>query len=71
MMNPETLMGYLVALAVPVWLLVEGFMVSRRSTKPAPASHEAGRPSSKPASTPAAVATRARAMRLADPRKSA
>lgn len=32
-MEPETLIGYLVALAVPLWLLVEGALVSRRSRK--------------------------------------
>ena len=49
-MEPETLIGYLLAFAVPLWLLAEGVMVSRRSPRQSARRLEPGRPSRKPAS---------------------
>ena len=61
-MEPGTLIGYLVALAVPLWLLVEGAMVLRRSPKQAEKRLKPGRLPAKPASgapAPATSSTRA------------
>ena len=70
-MDLETAIGYLVALAVPLWLLVEQSMYSGRSAKQARKQVEPGRLPGKPASSPVAKATRAPAMRLANSRKPA
>jgi hypothetical protein len=70
-MELETAIGYLVALAVPVWLLVEQGMSWRRSARRAGKQVEPGRLSGKPASSPVAKAPPVPAMRLANPRKTA
>lgn len=64
-MEPDVLLGTLVALALPVWLLVEQVLhwqwLSKQSEKF----------SGKSASAAAAPRTRRHAMRVADPRKAA
>ena len=70
-MELETAIGYLVALAVPLWLLAEQGMCWRRSAKQAAKQIEPGRLSGKPASSPSVKPARAHAMRLAHPRKTA
>lgn len=65
-MELETLAGYLVALAVPVWLLVEGVAVSRRSLKQTQDRVELRKVSGKRASGAPATITHARAMQVAD-----
>jgi predicted permease len=68
-MELETMIGYLVALAVPLWLVVEGAMLSQWSPKQPAKRLELGKLSGKPASGAPITATRAHAMRLAHPRK--
>jgi hypothetical protein len=70
-MEPETLVGYLVALAVPLWLLVEGAMLSQRSSKQPAKRLELGKLPGKPASGAQVTTTRLRAMRVAEGRKTA
>lgn len=70
-MELETVMGYLVALALPLWLLVEQVMHWQWSPKQPAKRFELGKLSGKPASGASVTATRARAMRLAHPRKTA
>jgi hypothetical protein len=70
-MEPETLIGYLVALAVPLWLMVEGAIVSERSSKQPAKRLELGKLSRKPASAASAATTRPREMRVADGRRTA
>jgi hypothetical protein len=68
-MELETAIGYLVALAVPLWLVIEQAMCWRKSAKQAQKQVEPGRLSGKPASSPTVKAARAPAMKLAHPRK--
>jgi hypothetical protein len=49
-MELETLIGYLVALAVPLWLVVEGALLLQRSPKHAAKRLERSKLSRKPAS---------------------
>jgi len=56
-MEPETLIGYLVAVAVPLWLLVEGALVSRRSPKRPAKQPALGRRSEKPSPRAPVAAT--------------
>jgi hypothetical protein len=70
-MELETAIGYMVALAVPLWLLVEQGMSWRRSARRAAKEVEPGRLSRRPASGSLAKAPRVPAMRLANPRKTA
>jgi hypothetical protein len=70
-MEPETLIGYLVALAVPLWLLVEGIMVSQRSPKQPSKRFERSKLSAKPASRASATTAHPRAMRVAEGHKTA
>lgn len=64
-MEPETLIGYLLALAVPLWLLVEGALVAEWPSK------QSEKAPAKPPSAAAATRARRHAMRVADPRKTA
>jgi len=70
-MEPETLIGYLVALAVPLWLLVEGAILSQRSSKHPAKRLELGRLPGKPASGASVTTTRPRAIRVAGGRMTA
>jgi hypothetical protein len=70
-MDLETAIGYLVALAVPLWLLVEQGFCSRRSANQVAKQAEPGRVSVKPASSLPVKDARAPAMRLVQPRKTA
>jgi hypothetical protein len=70
-MELETAMGYLMALAVPLWLLVEQGMCWRRPVKKLEKQVEPGRLSGKPVSSQPVKATRVPAMKLANPRKTA
>jgi hypothetical protein len=70
-MELETAIGYLMALAVPLWLLVEQGMCWRRPAKQIEKQVEPGRLSGKLSSSPPVKATRVPAMRLATPRKTA
>jgi hypothetical protein len=70
-MELKTVIGYLLALAVPLWLLVEQGMYWRRSAKRAGKRTEPGRLAGKLASHPPARATRAPAVRLGHPRRTA
>jgi hypothetical protein len=70
-MEPETVIGFLVALALPLWLLVEQVMHWQRSSKQPATRFELGNLSGKPASGASVTATRPHAMRLAHPRKTA
>jgi hypothetical protein len=70
-MDVETAIGFLAALAVPLWLLVEQVVSWRRSAKQVEKRLEPDRLSTKPVSSPSVKAGRAPAMRLAHPRKSA
>ena len=63
----ESAVGYLVALALPLWLLVEQVMYWRRPEKQV----KSARLSDVPASRAAARVTRARAMTPAHARKAA
>jgi len=56
-MEPETLIGYLVALAVPLWLLVEGALVSRRSPRQPAKRPALGKLSGKPSPRAPVAAT--------------
>jgi hypothetical protein len=69
-MDMETAIGYLVALAVPLWLLVEQAVSWRRSAKQAEKWLEPNR-LPKAVSSPPVKAGRAPAMRLYHPRKTA
>ena len=70
-MELETVTGYLVALALPLWLLVEQVMHWQWSSKQPTTRLELGKLSPKPPSGAPVRATRAHAMRLAHPRKTA
>jgi hypothetical protein len=70
-MELETAIGYLVALALPLWLLVEQVMHWQWSSKEPAKRFELGKLSGKPASGAPATATRRHAMRVADQRKTA
>lgn len=70
-MELETVTGYLVALALPLWLLVEQVMHWQWSSKQPATRLGLGQFSPKPPSGAPVTATRARAMRLAHPRKTA
>jgi hypothetical protein len=70
-MEPEMVIGYLVALALPLWLLVEQVMQWQRSSKQPAKRFQLGKLSGKPESGAAVTATRPHAMRLARPRKTA
>lgn len=70
-MELETVIGYLVALAVPLWLLVEQAVSWRRSAGQVQKQAHADRLPGKPASSPAVKGGRVAAMRLAAPRKTA
>jgi len=70
-MDLETAVGYLAALAVPLWLLVEQAVSWRRPAGPVEKQAQAGRLPGKPAASPAVKSGRVPAMRLADPRKTA
>ena len=67
----ETAIGYLVALAVPLWLLVEQAVSWRRSAGRVEKQAHADRLPGKPAASPAVKGGRVPAMRLTDPRKTA
>jgi predicted permease len=56
-MELETMIGYLVALAVPLWLVVEGAMLSQWSPKQPAKRLERSKLSSKPASRTSVRAT--------------
>ena len=70
-MDLETAIGYLVALAVPLWVLVEQAVSWRRSAGQVEKQAQADRLPGKPASSPAVKGGRVLAMRLAHPRKTA
>ena len=70
-MELETAIGFLVALAAPLWLVVEQGMCWRRSAKRAEKQVEPGRLPGKLAARQPVRATRAPALRLAHPRKTA
>jgi hypothetical protein len=70
-MELETAMSYLVALALPLWLLVEEVIHRQRSSKQPAKRLELGKLSGKPASRAPAAAPRLRAMRVAEGRKTA
>ena len=70
-MDLETAIGYLVALAVPLWLLVEQAVSWRRPGSKIEKQTQPDRLQGKPASSPAVKGGRVPAMRLADPRKTA
>ena len=70
-MEPEMVIGYLVALALPLWLLVEQVMHWQRSSKQPAKRFQLGKLSGKPASGASVTATRLHPMRLAQPRKTA
>jgi len=70
-MELETVTGYLVALALPLWLLVEQVMHWQWSSKQPAKRFELGKLSGKPASGASVTATRPHAMRVADLRKTA
>lgn len=56
-MELEAVIGYLVALAVPLWLAAEGIMVSQRSSKEPEKRLKVERLPSKPAPRSPATAT--------------
>jgi hypothetical protein len=56
-MELKAVVGYLFALAVPLWLTVEGIMVSRRSSKQPEERLKVERLRSKPAPRSPAAAT--------------
>jgi predicted permease len=56
-MELETVIGYLVTLAVPLWLVVEGAMLSQWSPKQPAKRLERSKLSSKPASRASVRAT--------------
>ena len=64
-MEPDVLVATVVALALPVWLLVEQVLHWQWFSK------QSERTSGKPASAPVATRTRRHAMRVAVPRKTA
>jgi len=71
-MELETVIGFLVALGLPLWLLVEQIMPWRRASKQSEKPLEVGKLSRKPASGGPARTTRPQhAMRVADQRKTA
>jgi hypothetical protein len=70
-MEPEMVIGYLVALALPPWLLVEQVMHWQRSSKQPAKRFQLGKLSGKPASGASVRATRPHAMGLAHRRKTA
>jgi hypothetical protein len=70
-MDLETAIGYLAALAVPLWLLVEQVVSWRRPAGRVEKQTQADRLPGKPAASPAVKGGRVHAMRLADPRKTA
>lgn len=70
-MELEMAIGYLVALAVPLWLLVEQAVSWRRSAKQVRKQVEPRRLFGRQVPGPAAKAPRAPAMRLVHPRKTA
>ncbi len=70
-MNLETAIGYLAALAVPLWLLVEQAVSWLRPAGQVEKQAQADRLPGKPAASPAVKGGRVPAMRLADPRKTA
>jgi hypothetical protein len=47
-MTLETAIGYLVAFAVPLWLLIEAALIDRRSRTQSEHKAESGRASSRP-----------------------
>ena len=70
-MNLETAIGYLAALAVPLWLLVEQAVSWLRPGGQVEKQVQADRLPGKPAASSAVKGGRVPAMRLADPRKTA
>ena len=71
-MELETVIGFLVALALPLWLLVEQVMHWQGSSKQSEKPLELGKLSRKPASGARVTATRPQhAMRVAGQRKTA
>jgi len=70
-MELETVIGYLVALVLPLWLLVEQVMHWQWSSKQPAKRFELGKPSGKPASGAQITATRPHAMRVADQHETA
>jgi len=71
-MELETVIGFLVALALPLWLLVEQVMHWQGSSKQSEKPLDLGKLSRKPASGARVTATRPQhAMRVADQRKTA
>jgi hypothetical protein len=68
-MDLETAVGYLAALAVPLWLLVEQAVSWRRSAKQVETRVEHDLLSTTPVSSPPVKPGRAPAMRLAQQRK--
>ena len=70
-MDLETAIGYLAALAVPLWLLVEQAVSWRRPAGQAEKRAQADQLPGKPATSPAVKGGRVPSMRLADPRKTA
>jgi hypothetical protein len=63
--------GYLVALALPLWLVVEQVMHWQRSSKQPARRFESGKLSGRPASGGPVTATRPHVMRVAHQRKNA
>ncbi len=70
-MGLEAAVGFLVALALPVWLVVEQVLYWTWFPKQAEKQVESGRPAGAPVSGRAATARRAAAMRSAQPHKAA
>ena len=70
-MDLETAIGYLAALAVPLWLVVEQVVSWWRAANQLEKRPEPERLTSKPASSRPVKAGRAPAMSLAQPRKTA
>jgi hypothetical protein len=70
-MDLETVIGYLAALAVPLWLLVEQAVCWWRPANPVEKRAEPARLTRKPVSSRPRKAGRAPAMSLAQPRKTA
>jgi len=70
-MELEAVIGFLVALALPLWLVAEQVMHWQGSSKQSEKPLELGELSRKPASGARVTATRPHAMRVANQRKTA
>ena len=70
-MELATWIGYLLALAVPLWLLVEGIMVSQSSPKQPSRRVERSRLSGRRAPHASTAAPGPSALRIAESRKTA